>query len=244
MNWQLCLRLSSLIAITSCFGASSAIALNLTTPQPETATKSLVSLEFPPTNRSGAPRTSGGGTRSNSCISSEENKLTALMPNQNNVAKTAEDTPTFYWYVPETEADIGQFVLIDEDGQEVYFNSFNLPETPSIVSLTLPDQTNLKVGKEYLWYFSVVCDERDRSGDVWIQGRLDRTQLSNSIERRIRQLTPLEQAKVYAEYRIWHETLALIEQLRSDQPEQWEELLSSVDLEFLIYENVQPINVE
>jgi hypothetical protein len=135
-------------------------------------------------------------------------------------------------------------VLIDEDGQEVYFNSFNLPETPSIVSLTLPDQTNLKVGKEYLWYFSVVCDERDRSGDVWIQGRLDRTQLSNSIERRIRQLTPLEQAKVYAEYRIWHETLALIEQLRSDQPEQWEELLSSVDLEFLIYENVQPINVE
>lgn len=244
MNWQLSLRLSSLIAITSCFGATSAIALNLKTPEPETATPSLVSLEFPPSNRDGAPRTGGGGTRSSSCVSNEGKKLTALMPNRDNVAKTTEDTPTFYWYVPETESDTAQFVLIDEDGDEVYFNSFNLPKTPSIVTLTLPDETNLKVGKEYLWYFSVVCDERDRSRDVWIQGRLDRTQLSNAVKSRMGQLTPLEQAKVYAEYRIWHETLALIEQLREEQPEQWQNLLSSVDLEFLSDETVQPIDVE
>lgn len=244
MNWQLSLQISSLIAITSCFGATGAIALNLSPPQPKSDITSLISLEFPPSDREGAPRTGGGGTRSNSCVSSNDKKLTALMPTRNNVAKTTADNPTFYWYIPETEADSGQFVLIDEDGNEVYFNSFDLPKTPSLVSFTLPKQTDLKVGKGYLWYFSVVCDEDDRSRDVWIQGRLERTELSNSVKRRMDQLTPLEQAKVYAEYRIWHETLTLMEQLRSEQPEQWQEFLSSVDLEFLSQETIRPIDLE
>lgn len=245
MKWQLSFRLFSVIAVASALGVPDALALSPANPQPTSPAASLMSVEFPRTRDRGSPdSTTGGGTRSGeTCISSQGTPLTALMPSSRNVGKTVQDTPTLYWYVPETTARTGEFVLIDEDSNEIYFEAFDLPNTPSIVSLTLPAGIDLKVGKNYLWYFSVVCNESDRSHDRYVTGELERTELSQSVKREINRLSPLEQAEIYAEYQIWHETLSLIEQLRLAQPQQWQELLTSVGLEIFVEEEIQPLTI-
>jgi hypothetical protein len=243
MNWQLSFRLFSFVVVTSTLGAPAALALNAPKAQPTSPSTPFVSLEFPPSrDRGSLDGTVGGGTRSgNSCTSSQGIPLTALMPNSSNVGKTVRDNPTLYWYVPETTATMGEFVLIDEDSNEVYFESFELPDTPGIVSLTLPPQTNLKVGKNYLWYFTLVCNEFDRSRDRYLVGRLDRTELSESVKEEIRQRSPVQQAEIYAKYKIWHETLSIVDQLRLEQPQQWQQLLSSVGLEALVQEDIHSL---
>ena len=41
----------------------------------------------------------------------------------------------------------------------------------------------------------------------------------------------LQQAKLYAEYRLWNETISILAQLREEMPHEWEQLLKSVGIE-------------
>jgi hypothetical protein len=63
-----------------------------------------------------------------------------------------------------------------------------------------------------------------------VEGWIQRTELSSELKAKIEQVTPLEQAKLYATARVWLDTLMLASQLRSSQPAEWEELLKSVGL--------------
>lgn len=196
-----------------------------------------ISLQFPKTGNVGAPRTMGGGTRGRSCVTNEsgELSLTALMPTRSNIGKTVTDSPMFSMYIPETTAESGEFVLIDEEGNEVFLETVDLPTTPGLVSLkaSLPQsETGFpKVGQKYYWYFSIICNPLDRSQDIFVEGSLERTELSASIKEELAGKSALEQAAVYAQYQIWHEVLEKMAELRERYPNEWAELLESVGLE-------------
>ncbi|MGM3306271.1 DUF928 domain-containing protein [Anabaena sp. WFMT] len=200
-----------------------------------------ISLEFPSGDSRGKPEsTIGGGRRGFSCIHLEKGKptLTALTPRRDNQIKTSSDNPTLYFYVPKTTATTGEFVLRSEEDNDIYQTSFTLPSTSGIVQLNIPPTAGIKTGKKYQWYFTLICNSEDRSGDEYTEGDIQRTTISSSLNKDLQQATPLKQAEIYAKNDLWPETLNNIAQLRTQKPDEWQELLKSVGLEVIAEEPI------
>jgi hypothetical protein len=217
-----------------------------------------VSLQFPVEQGIGQPGGGaiGGATRGSCSKKNQQNQmpLTGLMPIRNklnqrirvpaNQTLTVAANPTFFVYVPETTAKSAEFLLSDEQDNEVYQTTLRLPtvlssdvptssvSTPGIVRVSLPANVSLETGKNYRWVFALNCiaPDGDLSGNLYVEGWIQRTELSPDLKTKVEQATPLEQAKLYATARIWPETLMLASQLRSSKPDEWEELLNSVGL--------------
>jgi len=202
----------------------------------------------------------GGGTRGscfkNQQNQEDKMPLTGLMPRNPltnrpvNQTLTVAANPTFFVYVPETttlsaeDLLFAEFSVSDDQDNEVYKTTFRLPtvlssdvpsssvSTPGIVKLSLPANVSLETGKNYRWVFQLSCGKAnaDRVFGRYVEGWIQRTELSSDLKTKIEQATPLEQAQLYAKARIWSETLMLAAQLRSSQPAEWEKLLKSVGL--------------
>jgi hypothetical protein len=190
-----------------------------------------ISLEFPPAADRGAPeRTAGGGVRGDSCVEQEATPLTALMP-VNNVGTTVSANPTLFVYVPKTNVKEAEFSVSDDQGKDVYLETVKLTGEAGILKVSMPESADLKTGKDYTWSFSIICNAQERSGDIYVRGLLQRTELSDAVKSELEKLPLLEQAKIYAKAKVWNETLALVAQLRNSSPKEWEQLLKSVGLE-------------
>lgn len=210
-----------------------------------------VSLEFPPSQDRGAPlQTGGGGSRllepppqvrlrgggnrafnATECVNSDTMPLTPLMPTRSNLGKTINSNPSLFFYVPKTTAKKVEFVLVDEQKNEIYRTLSNLKETGGILQLKLPQTVALEVGQNYYWELALVCNSFNRRQDKYVQGTVIRTQLNESQETQLTQQTePLKRASIYAENEIWIETLETLAAIRSSQSEEWKALLESVGL--------------
>uniref|UniRef100_A0ACD5GQY3 DUF928 domain-containing protein n=1 Tax=Desertifilum tharense IPPAS B-1220 TaxID=1781255 RepID=A0ACD5GQY3_9CYAN len=149
---------------------------------------------------------------------------------------TAKGNPTIFVYVPQMTATEAEFLLVNRRGQEVYEVKLALPTAPGVVQIRLPESVNLEVGVDYLWQFSVLCDPSDRTSDEFVQGWLQRQELSAEAKAKVEAATGLNRAKVYASERIWHETLETLVGLPPADRREWEELLKSVGLEAIASE--------
>jgi hypothetical protein len=202
----------------------------------------------------------GGGTRGQCFKNQQNQEakmpLTALMPRNPltnrpvNQTLTVAANPTVFVYVPETTTlstenlVFAEFSVYDDQDNEVYQTTFPLPtvlssdvssspvSTPGIVKLSLPANVSLETGNNYRWVFQLVCEKAnaDPVFGQYVEGRIQRTELSPDLKTKIEEATPLEQAQLYAKAKIWSETLMLAAQLRSSQPAEWEKLLKSVGL--------------
>lgn len=193
---------------------------------------------FQPPNRGAPPSTAEGGSRGCSALKPGEKPLTALTP-ANHMALTVSEHPTFFWYVPESGASNLEFTLLDENDQEVlYKTTVNVSKTPGIVSISLPKSTAkpLEVGKQYHWYLTSICDASDRTGDVFIDGWVERIEPTADLKAALESATPDTLPAVYARAGIWHEAIASLAALREQNPSdttilaRWEELLDSAKL--------------
>jgi Domain of Unknown Function (DUF928) len=188
------------------------------------------------TLRQGFPgRRIGGGTRGECGVS--DKKMTALIPD-NFLSLTVASSPTLLFYIPlEMRSKSVEFVLRDESDLLIYGTEFTLPDREGIISFSLPSSTTLAVNQNYHWYFSIICDRRDRSGDVVVDGWLRRVELAPVLARRLRGATPLEQAMLYREAGIVNEALIALAELRRTQANDpsvtasWESLLRSIELD-------------
>jgi hypothetical protein len=163
-------------------------------------------------------------------VEQEATPLTALMP-VNNVGTTVSANPTLFVYVPKTNTKEAEFSVLDDRGKDVYLEKVQLTGEAGVVKVSMPESAALKTGKDYTWSFSIVCNAQERSGDIFVRGLLQRTELSADLKSELEKAAPLEQAKIYARAKVWNETLALVAQLRNSNPEEWEQLLKSVGLE-------------
>lgn len=191
----------------------------------------------PPTPKpSSGSRTPGGGlTGISSVCPATSQDLTAIAP-ADVYGTSISNAPTFWFYVPYTANDVenGEFSVVTEDEfNRVYETSFELPEQPGLVSVTLPADVTaeLEEGENYHWYFQLSCVSEETiktnlTVDGWLQWQ---------------QPTPERQEDVEAlssEY--WYDILdnAVAERptLVADSPEanRWSALLRSIDLEHFI----------
>lgn len=197
-----------------------------------------LAVEFPPSADRGAPaRTAGGGIRGESCEASNVQPMTAVTP-INNVSTFVGDAAMLWVYIPSGEnLEAELYVQNDVTGEAVYQHIVDLPAAGGILPIVLPTKTAdgetlLDVGSDYFWELAVICNAQDRNQDQFVQGFLQRVEKSDTLTAALANETDLAtQAELYAAAGIWQETLQIVTQLRDDQPNLWQGLLSSVALE-------------
>lgn len=204
-------------------------------------------VEFPSTGDRGAPSTTaGGGTRDGWCDSSEWTpwSVKALVP-ENNVSTFAGDQASLWIHMsPGFAQRPAELYIQNADTRErVYQQDMALanPEEDDILRMSLPSHNEagellFETGQTYAWEFAVICDHSDRSRDYVIQGHLEKLPENPELVARLATATLQEQAEIYAEAVLWQETLQAAEQLQTVAPSQWTELLASVGLGSLLYE--------
>ncbi|MGK7901618.1 MAG: DUF928 domain-containing protein [Hormoscilla sp.] len=177
-------------------------------------------------------------TRRDDCILGTKS-LTGLIPvTARKLGLTVSPSPTFFFYVPQTGSQVQEtdFILLTESGNTLYQTRVKVPSTPGVISLKIPNSAKLQVGKDYRWTFSIICNSRQRTEDVYVNGVVQRVKQSPELIAKLQGAKPREIPSIYAEAGIWHETMSTLAQLRRDNPQDrtladyWARILGSVGL--------------
>jgi hypothetical protein len=180
------------------------------------------------------------------CASRNQLSLTALTP-KNKRGRTVSEYPTFFFYLPQTEAELAEFILEDESGNQIYQQDLTIKNLSGVIRVSIPANKNvppLEVGKNYTWKFSVVCDAEDRSSDQLESGIVRRVELSPDIFRKLENADPRLKTFIYAENGIWQDALSNLAATRIANPNNpvfqtdWESLLNSVTLDAIAKEPI------
>lgn len=184
------------------------------------------------------PPTQPGRPVRGGCASISQLGLTALVP-KNKMGRTVSDYPTFFFYLPPTEAESAEFILKDQSGNQIYKQDLTISNLSGVIGVSIPANQNvppLEVGKSYTWNFTVICDSQDRSADQIEIGTVQRVELSADIRRQLDQADPRQKTVIYAKNGIWQEALSTLAAARQANPNDtelaadWESLLDSVTL--------------
>ncbi len=174
--------------------------------------------------------TPGGGLDpSNSSCQKTKQPLTALIP-PNNLGLTTSASPTFWFYIPYIREDIkrGEFVVLSQDEKTViYETTFQLSQTPGIVSITMPlsSESGLEESKIYRWFLRIYCTKsRTSNADLIVDGSVKRVEMTAERERLINAASP----------DIWYDSLTRLGNVLLTSPQNeklkndWNKLLESI----------------
>jgi hypothetical protein len=210
---------------------------------------------IPPTEgivEDGGPPTQPGRPVRGGCASISQLGLTALVPT-NKIGRTVFDYPTFFFYLPPTEAESAEFILKDQSGKQIYKQDLTISNLSGVIGVSIPPNKNvppLEVGKNYTWNFTMICDSLDRSADQSESGTVRRVELSADIRSQLDQADPRQKTVIYAENGIWQDALSTLAAARRDQPNDttfkadWESLLDSVKLGEISQEPIVQIEAQ
>lgn len=182
-------------------------------------------------------RRTGAGTRG--LCTNIEQPLTALIP-LNNLGLTTEKYPTFFWFIPPTPARTAEFVLKDENSNQIYKTTFAINGQPGVISLKLPDSATLPpltTNKNYSWTFSLICNPNNPLAVDYVRGWVQRIEPSAALSNQLAKATPRDRPSLLAEAGVWNDTLSSLSELRRSNPKDkslvtdWESLLKSVGLD-------------
>jgi hypothetical protein len=194
------------------------------------------SLPNPPDNPPPNQTKPGRGLDPNrSSCNRPHHYLTALVPIEGFV-NTVSAHPTILFYIPDRALDVryGEFFINTREEERVgEIVRFQLPDTPGIVSVRLPElpENALEEGQLYHWFFKLYCQENEQSqtGVVAVSGWFKRVPMTPENEQLIMSATP----------ELWYDAIALLAQQLLAAPqdstlrERWLQLLQLIDEEEL-----------
>jgi hypothetical protein len=216
---------------------------NVANVQAQSRTRSLSNKistrwQFNPPTKLGVPTgREGGATRG--CKT--EGNLFPIVPNPVK-ALTINANPTFYWYLPPTEAMAVAFNLRDDQDHDIYQTQFILAQADQsgqIMGLQLPNLDNgegLEVGREYVWEVVLICDLDNPTQEKGTIGIVERIEPDQELSEGLANATPEEQLGLYFESNLWYETVDTLVDLNRLNPQDrevtsaWNKLMESVDL--------------
>ncbi|MFN6481587.1 MULTISPECIES: DUF928 domain-containing protein [unclassified Nostoc] len=182
--------------------------------------------------------------------------LTALVPSTeeaNSVinvwGQTTVERPSWFFYVPYSKDSsyTVEFVLQDQDANEIYQKAIALPNKPGIVRVSLPTNAPaLEVNKQYRWFFSINCDKEKNSPPTYVEGVIQRVELNPATIKELQTTEPRKRYAIYAQKGIWYEALTALAELRQKNPQdaalkaEWQNLLGSIRLDDVAGEPIPP----
>jgi hypothetical protein len=201
---------------------------------PVTQSLFRLSLNFEPPTDGRIPRQGRRDAGSRPGCPPVDKPLTALVP-EYDLGLTVEEHPTFWVYVPYSSqiSHSAKFVLWDDKQDKVYETTFQLKDTPGIISLSLPKDISLDISKIYKGAFFFKCGD---IGLANVQWKVKRVTLSANLRNQLERATSRERIALYATNGLWHDALTELAQLRRRNPQDeilavdWTELLRDADV--------------
>lgn len=166
-------------------------------------------------------------------------KQLAMTSSESVWSLTVATHPTFWFYVPYAPPSLKsvEFALQDEQDEDIYRTTVDLPAVPGIVSLSLPANSKpLETGKPYHWFFKIYCNPQTTSVPIFVEGWVQRVTPTPSLANQLKTATPQKRIDLYAEAGLWHDALTALGELRQANPQNanltanWNKLLHSVGL--------------
>ncbi len=206
--------------------------------EPLPATQNITSLptndwSFWPTDDDKAPSRTVSGASRGRC-----DQVTALLPSSQ-YGLTSKSHPEV---LVATSTDTPhQAIFSIQSADDYYYETYvELPDTPGIVSITLPaDAPALAVNQRYQWSLILMCDNQLRPDSPTVQGWLQTQQTDDTTAHH-----SIEQAIEYRENHLWYDMIALLADLRQQEPtnqviyEAWQGVLASINLGSMVNEPI------
>lgn len=175
--------------------------------KPNTKSSSEKAPLYRPPSRGAPGGRVGGGTR----VPSEGLPLLyALVPDH--IGLTGESQPVLVWYLSKTTSHPLEFTVIDEDGvAPLIERPLSSPAVPGInIIQSAQYGVELKKGKTYQWFVSLVSDPDRRSRDIVAGGRIEVSGVSPSISKEVQVADPVTAATLMAQSGFWYDAIGII----------------------------------
>jgi hypothetical protein len=208
--------------------------------------RALASAFDPPPGQGEPGSTSGGASRppKASCLTQPDKTatLTPLAP-KTYLGLTTQAHPTFWVYLPATEAKTLEFSLFDHHRQGLYQTRIAITNTGGLIPIRLPDTApELRVNQSYSWAVALVCNPKRRPEDWVASGWIQRQVPNDALQQQLkRALTDADRVLLYRQSRFWYDAMALL--LNSPQPiapdPVWTETLKAAGLPQLADPRIQ-----
>ena len=174
--------------------------------------KVLAGYQPPPDQQPPQTNSDGLVSRNGRCQSNQPPFLTALAPHKSHVGQTMDTSPTFSWFVPDSQVYNLKFQLYryNQKGQREPIWSKQLKSKPGIMTLSLPQDTSLlQVGKRYHWKVILLCNPNRPSSALVVGTDIDVVEKSPSLELLVAKAETLaEVINIYGEYGLWYEAFS------------------------------------
>ncbi len=161
-------------------------------------------VPYVPRSRGKARHSAAGGTRTQSRISGVE--VAVLAPAE--IALTTRAQPVLYWYLSRTTDERIDLTLTDDEAIDPLLETtLSAPIEAGIHAIDLEALgIALEPGRVYSWSVAIVKDPSRRSTDVLVEGLIERTATSDTLERSLE--TSPRRFAPYALSGIWYDALA------------------------------------
>ncbi len=179
----------------------------------------------------GSGVTKGGATRGLCATPAGETPLIALV-SEDKLESTTQAYPTFWFYLPAylSTAKEARFMVLDAEKRPVLTEPIQvkLPGTSGIAEFTLPNTgKSLEVGKQYTWYFEVICDRTKPDRNPVVSGRIERVQPGSELGSQRPEKPYLVSANNQV---VWYDTLTQLARNHTLYPEDWMALLKRSEI--------------
>lgn len=191
-------------------------------------------------DRRGRPTTRRGMGSRNDCPVTDI-PLTALIP-ENQVGKVVEANPTFWLFIPYKSSKIpkGEFVLQDENHNDIYRKDFPINKGKGIVGVSLASDTSLETNKTYQWYFKLYCEDSESTTPIYVRGWVQRIALQPQQQKQLSRFTsPRQRVAFYANNGLLYSAFTELAEIclsnprNKSIPKDWSKLLSNIGLQDL-----------
>lgn len=164
----------------------------------------------------GAPQARvGGGTRGSESAA----VVQVLAPDH--VGLTTQAQPTLYWYARTPSVARFEVALIDAEGIDPLLEvETDTGMAAGIQHLNLGDHgVSLQPGVSYQWSVALVVDAHNRSSDLVASGVIERIELDENQDNRIRGSSGLQRVQTLAGEGLWYDALDEVSLLIAASPD-------------------------
>ena len=196
-------------------------------------TPAQAGITFKPPVTSAPSRSTGGGSRGESCAigkaAKSNSSVVKLLP-KSNIGLTVEQRPSIMVYVPATTAQTAFFSIQDQNFNHHYQTSLQLPQQAGVMEIKLPDSVPaLETGINYQYSLVMICGEDLEPDSPLVSGWIQRVEPRNALNQKL----SVELASQLASDGLWYDALSTLAELRKSQPSNqavvnsWQQLLNS-----------------